>query len=128
MAELLPDHAEAWPIACSDQGGCRCQCAFRSYFGYLAEWSEECAEEKVGSSEKMSINATGSASSAPKNKALPGAADAKGGPGLVVNYDQVCNSSRGLMKRQIKELEKLSSKLRFLDTIQCSNDFVDSDS
>jgi hypothetical protein len=46
----------------------------------LYEWSEECAEEKVGSSEKMSINATGSASNAPKNKALPGAADAKGGP------------------------------------------------
>ena len=85
----------------------------------LYEWSEESAEERIGSSEKMSINAMGSAVNVPKAKSAAGLTDGKGAqtPGLAVNFDQACNSARGHMKKQIKELEKLSSKLRFLDTI-----------
>ena len=85
----------------------------------LYEWSEESAEERVGSSETMSIHATGSAANHPKPKAISAPPDpnAKGGPAVIVNYDAACRTSRGQMNKLIKDLEKLSSRLRCLGRI-----------
>eukprot|EP00435_Cladocopium_sp_Y103_P075872 s7_g67.t1 len=75
----------------------------------LYEWHEECTEEKIQSSESMSITATGSTGNVPKPKAIAAPPDpnAKGGQTIAINYDAACRTSRAQMNKLIKELEKV---------------------
>lgn len=81
------------------------------------EWSHEMSKEGVLSKESLGVTAVGCAASAPKAKAVALTGAPSGSAPVAINYGIACKGFRNQMTKCIKDLEKLSSKLRILDVL-----------